>query len=126
VKDVSELDAPIRTPTATEATAVDLAACSCPHQPSDQPTEVVRGFLRRRGGRGDHRTAFTVHAAVGVASFPHCAVDVPAGPRPTLFVSFVPRQRVNQAAPIAHVDHTRTTSIPSNYGTFTNHLHIKA
>lgn len=27
---------------------------------------------------------------------------------------------------IAHVDHMRTTSIPSRYGTFTSHLHIKA
>ena len=26
---------------------------------------------------------------------------------------------------IAHVDHMRTTSIPSNHGTFTNHLHIR-
>jgi hypothetical protein len=28
--------------------------------------------------------------------------------------------------PTAHVDHMRTTSIPSNHGAFTNQLHIKA
>ena len=44
----------------------------------------------------------------------------------TLFVSFVPRQPANQAGPAAHVDHIRTTSIPSNHGTFTHHLHINA
>jgi len=40
----------------------------------------------------------------------------------TLFVAFVPRRRVNQARPIADVDHMRTTSIPNNHGTFTNDL----
>jgi len=42
-----------------------------------------------------------------------------------LFVSFVARQRGQPSRPIAHVDHMRTTSIPSNHGTFTNHLHIR-
>jgi hypothetical protein len=44
----------------------------------------------------------------------------------TLFVRFVPRQPVNQTQRAAHLDHMRTTSIPSNHGTFTSHLHIKA
>ncbi len=44
----------------------------------------------------------------------------------TLFVSFVPRQPINQAWAWLHVDHMRTTSIPSNHRTFTSHLHIKA
>ena len=43
----------------------------------------------------------------------------------TLFVCFVPRQGVNRARPIGDVDHMRTTSIPNNHGTFTNHLHIR-
>jgi hypothetical protein len=38
--------------------------------------------------------------------------------------TFVARQPVNQAGRPAHADHIRTTSIPSNYDTFTNHLHI--
>jgi hypothetical protein len=44
----------------------------------------------------------------------------------TLFVSFVPHQRVDQARLIDYLDHMRTTSIPSSYGTFTSHLHINA
>ena len=43
-----------------------------------------------------------------------------------LLVSFVARQRGQPSRPIAHVDHMRTTSIPSNYLSVTNHLHINA
>ena len=42
-----------------------------------------------------------------------------------LFVSLVPRQSVTWPGPGAHVDHMRTTSVPNNQGTFTNHLHIR-
>ena len=57
-------------------------------------------------------------------SFPHCAVDVPALGRAGRLCSFRTSSTRQPSRPIAHVDHMRTTSIPSSYGTFTNHLHI--
>ncbi len=55
---------------------------------------------------------------IGLA--PQSGQRISTAPRPggvplPLFVSFVARQRGQAGRPIAHVDHMRTTSIPSNY-----------
>jgi hypothetical protein len=83
----------------------------------------VRGFHRCPSGHVIDRIASPVLDKVAVASCPHC-VDVPGGPILDFgrFGRTSPARQTSQ--PIAHLDHIRTTSIPSNHGTFTNHPHI--
>jgi hypothetical protein len=92
----------------------------------DQP---ARGTLRvgqalTQRPPGIHRGGALVDPAVLAASL-HCAVDVPpAGGRLCSFLSYVPTASADPGR-AADVDHMRTTSIPSNHGTFTKHLHIR-
>jgi hypothetical protein len=81
--------------------------------------------LRRRqapdGARAIHRAVDTVDVAPSLRG----AFDVAVGLAATSVVSVVHHQRVNPAGRSPHVDHMRTTSIPSGYRSFTNHLHIR-
>ncbi len=55
------------------------------------------------------------------------ATRCPSSRNPSSPVRFFRTSSTRQPnQPIAHVDHMRTTSIPSSYRSFTNHLHINA
>jgi hypothetical protein len=110
VKDVTGRQARFASTSSSEARSIARAKRSPSRAPQRRP--VARVLLVAHRPRTPERSQDSDCAALG-------GVPVP------LLVSFVARQRGQPSRPIAHVDHMRTTSIPSNYLSVTNHLHIR-
>jgi hypothetical protein len=97
VTDVNDVGSLVRAHAVSEGGSGDGARASAGEAGQPVRPTASTAILRRRSSSAVRPRQPDEVSDAALASFLHCAVDVPSGLLPSYFVSFVPRQRVNQA-----------------------------